>query len=98
MTDLAERLLNGDKRALARGISLVEDDAPEGWELVKAVYPRTGKAAIFGFPGPPGPGKSTLIGSLLKVKRAAEREVAVLPIAPSSPFRGGSLLGDRIRL
>src|SRR3954454_20725673 len=66
MADLAERLLNGDKRALARGISLVEDDDPAGWELVKQVYPRTGNASIVGFTGPPGAGKSTLIGALIK--------------------------------
>lgn len=98
MSDLAERLLNGDKRALARGISLVEDDDPAGWDLVKAVYPKTGNAAVVGFTGPPGAGKSTLIGALIRVQRAAERQVAVLSIDPSSPFRGGALLGDRIRL
>jgi LAO/AO transport system kinase len=95
---LAERLLAGDKRALARGISLVEDDDPEGWALVKEIYPHTGSAWVVGFTGPPGSGKSTLIGALVRLLRAAEREVAVLSIDPSSPFRGGALLGDRIRL
>ena len=95
---LAERLLAGDKRALARGISLVEDDDPEGWELVKEVYPRTGNASVVGFTGPPGAGKSTLIGALIRLHRARGREVAVLSIDPSSPFGGGALLGDRIRL
>ncbi|MGH2949930.1 MAG: methylmalonyl Co-A mutase-associated GTPase MeaB [Solirubrobacteraceae bacterium] len=95
---LAERLLAGDKRALARGISLVEDDDPQGWELVREVYPRTGNAAVVGFTGPPGAGKSTLIGALVKLQRERDREVAVLSIDPSSPFRGGALLGDRIRL
>jgi LAO/AO transport system kinase len=95
---LAERLLAGDKRALARGISLVEDDDPEGWELVRAVYPHTGAASVVGFTGPPGAGKSTLIGALIRHQRALDREVAVLSIDPSSPFRGGALLGDRIRL
>ena len=70
---LAERLLRGDKRALARGISLVEDDDPDGWALVKAIYPHTGNAAIVGFTGPPGAGKSTLIGALIKHQRALER-------------------------
>src|SRR5215212_2483427 len=95
---LAERLLAGDKRALARGISLVEDDDPDGWALVQAVYPHTGRAAVVGFTGPPGAGKSTLIGALVRLLRARERAVAVLSIDPSSPFRGGALLGDRIRL
>src|SRR5687767_10381074 len=95
---LAERLLAGDKRALARAISLVEDDDPEGWALVREVYPRTGNADVVGFTGPPGAGKSTLIGALVKLARGRDRDVAVLSIDPSSPFRGGALLGDRIRL
>src|SRR5947208_14209325 len=96
--DLAERLLQGDKRALARAISLVENDDPEGWALVREVYPKTGRAAVVGFTGPPGVGKSTLIGRLIEHARAREREVAVLSIDPSSPFTQGALLGDRIRL
>ena len=95
---LAERLVAGDKRALARAISLVEDDDPAGWELVREVYPRTGRAAIVGFTGPPGVGKSTLIGAVTRVRRDADRNVAVLSIDPSSPFTRGALLGDRIRL
>jgi GTPase len=96
--DLAERLLAGDKRALARAISLVENDDPEGWALVREVYPSTGRAAIVGFTGPPGVGKSTIIGRLVERARARERDVAVLSIDPSSPFTQGALLGDRIRL
>jgi len=95
---LAERLLAGDKRALARAISLVENDKPEGWELVREVYPHTGKAAIVGFTGPPGVGKSTLLGALTKLERERDQSVAVLSIDPSSPFTKGALLGDRIRL
>src|SRR5919205_250574 len=90
---LAERLLAGDKRALARGISLVEDDDPEGWELVKEVYPHTGSASVVGFTGPPGAGKSTLIGALIRLRREQDRSVGVLSIDPSSPFRGGAALG-----
>jgi LAO/AO transport system kinase len=95
---LAERLLAGDKRALARAITLIENDDPEGWELVREVFPSTGRARIVGFTGPPGVGKSTLIGTLTAEMRKAEREVAVLSVDPSSPFTRGALLGDRIRL
>jgi LAO/AO transport system kinase len=95
---LAQRLLSGDKRALARGISLVENDDPAGWQLVREIYPKTGRARIIGFTGPPGVGKSTLIGVLVKHAREREREVGVLSIDPSSPFTEGALLGDRIRL
>ena len=95
---LAERLVAGDKRALARAITLIESDDPAGWELVREVYPRTGKARIVGFTGPPGVGKSTLIGALTAELRKSERQVAVLSIDPSSPFTQGALLGDRIRL
>ncbi len=95
---LSERLVAGDKRALARAITLIESDDPAGWELVREVYPRTGRARIVGFTGPPGVGKSTLIGALTAELRKAERQVAVLSIDPSSPFTHGALLGDRIRL
>jgi LAO/AO transport system kinase len=95
---LSERLLAGDKRALARGISLVEDDEPAGWELVAEVYPRTGQADVVGFTGAPGAGKSTLLAALTTRMRAADKRVGVLSIDPSSPFTHGALLGDRIRL
>jgi len=96
--NLAQRLLDGDRRALARAITLVEDNTPEGWELVREVYPHTGHAEIVGFTGPPGVGKSTLIGALTKARREAGRTVGVLSVDPSSPFTQGALLGDRIRL
>ena len=95
---LAERLLAGDRRALARAITLVESDDPLGWDLVREVYPHTGNAAIVGLTGAPGAGKSTLIGVLTKARRAQGRTVGVLSIDPSSPFTQGALLGDRIRL
>ncbi len=97
-TTLAQRLLDGDRRALARAITLVEDNTPEGWELVRDVYPHTGHAEVVGFTGPPGAGKSTLIGALTKARRQAGRTVGVLSVDPSSPFTHGALLGDRIRL
>jgi LAO/AO transport system kinase len=95
---LAERLIAGDKRALARAITLIENDDPAGWELVRELFPRTGRARIVGLTGPPGVGKSTLIGTLIAEMRKADRQVAVLSIDPSSPFTRGALLGDRIRL
>ncbi len=97
-TDLAGRLVAGDKRALARAITLIENDDPAGWDLVREVFPRTGRARIVGLTGPPGVGKSTLIGALTAEMRKADRQVAVLSIDPSSPFTRGALLGDRIRL
>jgi len=95
---LAQRLLEGDRRALARAITLVENDDPAGWELVREIYPQTGQAAVIGFTGPPGVGKSTLLAALTAHERQRERTVAVLSIDPSSPFTKGALLGDRIRL
>jgi LAO/AO transport system kinase len=95
---LAQRLLAGDRRALARAITLVENDDPSGWEVVREIYPHTGRAAIVGFTGPPGAGKSTLLAQVTKLERACDRSVAVLSIDPSSPFSNGALLGDRIRL
>src|SRR5438445_6061207 len=97
-TALAQRLMSGDRRALARASSLVEDDDPEGWALVREVYPHTGKSTIVGFTGPPGVGKSTLLAALTKLERERDRTVGVLSIDPSSPFTKGALLGDRIRL
>jgi LAO/AO transport system kinase len=96
--ELAQRLLAGDRRALARAITLVQDDDPVGWQLVREIYPHTGDAAIVGFTGPPGAGKSTLISALTARRRALGRRIAVLSIDPSSPFTGGAVLGDRIRL
>ena len=96
--DLAQRLLDGDRRALARAITLVESDRPEGWDVVRRVFPRTGSASMVGLTGPPGAGKSTIIAALVKARRAQDRKVAVLSIDPSSPFTQGAVLGDRIRL
>jgi LAO/AO transport system kinase len=95
---LAERLLSGDRRALARAITLVENNDPGGWEVVREVYPHTGSAAVVGVTGPPGAGKSTLLAEMTRLERARQRSVAVLSIDPSSPFSKGALLGDRIRL
>jgi len=95
---LAERVAAGEKRALARAISLVENRDPEGDRLVAELFPQTGKSRIVGVTGPPGVGKSTLIGALTAELRKAGRDVGVLSIDPSSPFTQGAMLGDRIRL
>ncbi len=97
-TDLTSRLLGGDKRALARTISLIENGEAAGTEIVAELYPRTGAARVVGLTGPPGVGKSTLIGALVGELRGRGRRVGVLSIDPSSPFTRGALLGDRIRL
>ena len=96
--DLVERLLEGDPRALARAISLVENADELSLKLVSEIYPRTGGANVVGVTGAPGVGKSTLIGALVKVARRAELEVGVLSVDPTSPFSDGALLGDRVRL
>jgi GTPase len=88
----------GDRRTLARAISLVEDGDPLAYPLVREVYPSTGRAAIVGVTGPPGVGKSSLIGALVGHIRETDRSVGVISVDPSSPFSRGALLGDRIRL
>jgi LAO/AO transport system kinase len=87
-----------DRRALARAISLVEDGDQLAYPLVRELYPSTGRAAIVGVTGPPGVGKSSLIGALVRLVRESERTVGVVSVDPSSPFSRGALLGDRIRL
>ena len=88
----------GERRAVARAISLVEDGDSRAYPLVRELYPETGRAAIVGITGPPGVGKSSLIGALVRHIREAERTVGVVSVDPSSPFSRGALLGDRIRL
>src|SRR5262245_8838532 len=98
LDELVTGVRGGDRRALARAISLVEDGDPLAYPLVREVYPDTGKAAIVGVTGPPGVGKSSLIGALIAHIRETERTVGVVSVDPSSPFSRGALLGDRIRL
>jgi LAO/AO transport system kinase len=93
-----DRALNGDVRALARLLSLVEDGSPRIREVIADLLPRTGQARIIGLTGAPGVGKSTMTGALVGAFRAAGRRVAVLAVDPTSPFTGGALLGDRIRM
>ena len=88
----------GDRRALARAITLVENGDPLAYELVREVYPETGSASVVGITGPPGVGKSSLIAALVRQIRAQDKTVGVVSVDPSSPFTQGALLGDRIRL
>ncbi|NJD99777.1 methylmalonyl Co-A mutase-associated GTPase MeaB [Thermococcus sp. LS1] len=96
--DLIERMLQGDKRATARLITLVENDEEKAREVIKKIYPYTGNAYIVGITGPPGAGKSTLLDKLIRVAREEGKVVGVIAIDPTSPFTGGALLGDRIRM
>jgi LAO/AO transport system kinase len=95
---LAAGVRAGDRRALARAISLIEDSEPLAYDLVREVYGDTGKAYAVGITGPPGVGKSTLIAALIRHVREQDRSVGVISVDPSSPFSKGALLGDRIRL
>jgi LAO/AO transport system kinase len=96
--ELAEGVRSADRRALARAISLVENSDPLAHELVRDLYPETGRAYAVGVTGPPGVGKSSLISALVRHLRELGRTVGVISIDPSSPFTKGALLGDRIRL
>ncbi len=95
---LIDRLLRREPRALARAISRLEDGGPEQRHLVARLYPKTGNARVIGLTGPPGAGKSTLVDRLTRHLRARGETVAVLAVDPTSPFTGGALLGDRIRM
>ena len=95
---LAEGVRTGDKRALARAISLVENSDPMAYDLVRDIYPETGRTHAVGVTGPPGVGKSSLISALIRHLRQQERTIGVISVDPSSPFTHGALLGDRIRL
>jgi LAO/AO transport system kinase len=98
LADLVEGVRGGDRRALARAISLVEDGDPLAYELIRELYPDTGRGYAIGVTGPPGVGKSTLISALVRLVREEGRSVGVISVDPSSPFTKGALLGDRIRL
>ena len=91
-------MLAGDPRAIARAISLIEDDHPAATALIRALFPHTGRATLVGITGPPGAGKSTLVDRLVTDARAAGDTVGVIAVDPTSPFTGGSILGDRVRM
>jgi LAO/AO transport system kinase len=98
VTPLAERVRAGDPKALARALSLVENRIAEGDELLASLFPSTGRAWTIGITGPPGAGKSTLVDQLVRLLRARHETVGVLAVDPTSPFTGGAILGDRVRM
>jgi LAO/AO transport system kinase len=98
MVELADALLAGNRRALARGITLAETGGAPARELLSAVYPSTGHAHVVGITGAPGAGKSTLVNSLALHWRRAGRTIGIIAVDPTSPFSGGAILGDRIRM
>ena len=99
MTDnLYKKILKADKSAIARGISMVEDESRAAGELLKSLYKHTGKGYVVGITGPPGAGKSTLTNGLTKFFRSKGYKIGIIAVDPTSPFTGGALLGDRIRM
>lgn len=98
MTPLAEQILAGKRRAIARQISHIENNHPAALQVLTDLYPHTGRAYLLGITGPPGSGKSTLVNALAKAYRHRGQTIAILAVDPSSPFSGGAILGDRIRL
>ena len=98
MDNLVEKLLEGSRRALARMLTIVENERPGMQESLAALFPHTGKAWVIGITGAPGTGKSSLVNVLAKAYREQEKTVAILAVDPTSPFTGGAILGDRIRM
>ena len=95
---LAERVIAGDPRGIARAISLIEDESAAGADLIRDLYPRTGRAYLIGVTGPPGAGKSTLVDRMTGELRKAGQTVGIVAVDPTSPFSGGAILGDRVRM
>ncbi len=95
---LAARVQAGDPRALARAMTLIENDAPEAATIVRQLFPQTGRAYLIGLTGPPGAGKSTLVDQLVRHLRATGKTIGVIAVDPTSPYTGGAILGDRVRM
>ena len=98
MTEAAQRIIDGDVRALARAASWIEDRRPDAETVLRELFPRTGRATILGVTGAPGAGKSTLCDQMVAALRAEGKTVGVIAVDPSSPYSGGAILGDRIRM
>lgn len=98
MMELAEKVLAGDRRALARLLTVVENGGAAAQAAMRRLFPHTGRAHLIGITGPPGTGKSTLVNEIAKVYRTRQKQVAVLAVDPTSPFTGGAILGDRVRM
>jgi LAO/AO transport system kinase len=96
--DLADGVMAGDARAVARAISLIEDEAPEASAIIRAIFAKTGRAYVIGVTGPPGAGKSTLVDRMARELRGRGHTVGILTVDPTSPFSGGAVLGDRLRM
>jgi LAO/AO transport system kinase len=95
---LADRVLAGDPRAIARAISLIENEEPAAGDVIRTIFPRTGRAYLVGVTGPPGAGKSTLVDRLVTATRERGETLGVVAVDPTSPFTGGAILGDRLRM
>jgi len=98
LTDLVSKVLKGDIRAIGKAITIVENEKKGKEELIDSLYPHCGNAVVWGITGPPGAGKSSLLDKIVQIERKKGKKIAVIAIDPSSPFSGGAILGDRIRM